>query len=103
MEINECEGLHPLSHIYVHPTALPHLQYSMQKRSREKTLTNFAILQPFAKFSPQNLGMPHPLCDQFNILREFSPCFLPICESFLRQKFLLVYTAEISPNVQQTE
>ena len=42
------------------------------------------------KFSPRNLGMPHTLCDQFNIPRKFSPqnvSFLSICKNFLPRKF----------------
>ena len=65
------------------------LPYSA-KLSRGKTFTNFVVWNHPWKFCPWNLGMPYPPMTGFSIPRKFSPRnghLLPICESFLPQKF----------------
>ena len=56
----------------LHTSATLRLLYS-GKLSREKTCTNFMVLEPPAKFSPQNLGVQYPPMIAFSTLRKFSP------------------------------
>ena len=65
--------------------------YSIAETFEGKNVDKFRDFTAIREIFSVNLGMPHPLCDQFNIPQEFSPCFLPICESFFPQKFPAIH------------
>ena len=58
------------------------------KLSREKTFANFADLGPFAKVFFANIACA----------RNQYPVYIRICESFLREIFMLVDSRNFSPS-----
>ena len=71
---------------------LHYMYYIAQHFQGRKTFTNFVILEPPVKVSPQNLGMLYTPMIGFSILWKLSPWngqwnFLPIHENFLPRKF----------------
>ena len=86
-------------HEYLHHIHTACILYG-RKLSREKTFANFAVLWPFMKvFSVKFGNMASFGAAQASNLRKFSPqklYFLPICESFLPQKFSAIrYLTEV--------
>ena len=87
---------------FIPSTLRPLLPYS-GKLSREKTFTNFAVLEPSTEVFSTKFGRAVPTMIGFSILRKFSLWnghFLPICESFLPRKFPA--TQYITPRAKDT-
>ena len=50
--MNECEGLHQLSYMYVHPIALPHLVYTAETSpNAQPTQQLRLVLKPTLKYN----------------------------------------------------
>ena len=74
--------------LLMHAHNLPQYRIVGNFRWRKHEFHNFTATRE--SFLHKLLGRPYPLCNQFNILRKFSPRnapFLLIRESFLPRKF----------------